>query len=142
MNILIFTKKEHDLELSVENGSLSARPRYEKNVLKRFQAYVGGLLEVVSLGSMTGIPEFDDIEVILNEEGKLQGLFPSLVFLTPDQEVSDYIAGNAILCSTDEDGNWVGLDPDTIAKLTALIQHGQSNHGKVLFIKQEPSVAP
>lgn len=135
MNILFMTREEKDIELHVPNGKFKALGRVGEDTLSWFQGYVGGYVEVVSLGAMTGNHEFDDIDLVLHEEGKVHGLQPSLVFLTKENRVVDYIAGNAILCTTDDDGRWVGLDEDTIERLSNAMFIGQTTNGKMAVMR-------
>lgn len=135
MNILFMTKEDKDIELHVPNGKFKPLRRVGEDTLKWFQGYVGGYVEVVSLGAMTGNREFDDIDLVLHEEGKVQDLPPSLLFLTKENRVVDYIAGNAILCTTDEGGNWVGLDEDTIERVSNAMFIGQTTNGKMAVMR-------
>lgn len=135
MNILFMTKEEKDIELHVPNGKFKPLNRVGEDTLKWFQGYVGGYVEVVSLGAMTANPLFDDIDLVLHEEGKVQQLQPSLLFLTNENRVVDYIAGNAILCTTDEEGNWVGLDEETIERVSNAMFIGDTSNGKMAVMR-------
>ena len=116
MNLLFFTDGERDLEIHVPNQRRISLPRLGESTLKRFQGYVGGYVEAVSLEAMTGMEEFRDVDVVLNEEGKLIGLQPTLFFVRSD-EVLDYIAGNAVFCKVDAQGDWVGLSEHIIERI-------------------------
>lgn len=132
MKLLIITKGQEDIELDIATRELSpVTPEGGRTTLERFQGYVGGWVECVGLGAMVGDASLDDVDLVLNEEGKLQGLDPSLLLLGPDKEVVDVIAGNAILCSADGQGNWVGLDESRVEELLRLLRFGLTNHGAV-----------
>lgn len=134
MNLLFYTTDERDLEVHVANQSRHTLPRLGESTLKRFQAYVGGFVEAVSLESMTGREEFRDIDLILNEEGKLVGLHPSVLFVR-DGEVLDYIAGNAIFCTVDADGDWVGLSDEMIGHILESLVFIPTSNGILAAIK-------
>lgn len=130
MKILIVTQGEKDIEFDVETLERTYVPRDESlGTLKRFQGYVGGLVECVGLGTMTGDPSLDDIDLILNEEGKVQGLVPSLLLINRNGEFVDIIAGNAIFCGVNEEGDWVGLEEERVEALIASINFSRATFG-------------
>lgn len=134
MKLLIVTQGPKDIEIDVETRERIDVSRDETlSTLKRFQGYVGGLVECVGLGAMTGDPSLDDIDLVLNEEGKVNGLDQSLVLFNPDGAVTDTIAGNAIFCTADEEGNWVGLDDDRVEALIAAIKFTRAAFGRPSF---------
>ena len=64
-----------------------------KGDLRSMQEIVGGYIEVIY--------PFDDQEIALicNEEGKLEGLTPNRFLLNRDNGICDYICGDFFLCS-------------------------------------------
>lgn len=81
---------------------------------------VHGLVELVSLNR--------DVDMWVNEEGKLIGLEPNIiasmiwskVFPNPDIIMGDVV----ITGGADEEGNTVGLSDESIQDILALIQDG------------------
>lgn len=71
-----------------------------KNNLETLQSIVGGYIEVVQLTK--------DIDIICNEEGKLIGLEPNLMF------DYDYIAGDIVLCGHNNEGEFTSLTKEQI----------------------------
>lgn len=132
MKLLIVTKGDADIELDMTTREPSpVTADAGQTTLERFQGYVGGWVECVGLGAMLGDASLDDIDLVLNEEGKLEGLEPSLLLLGPDGKVVDVIAGNAILCSADEEGGWVGLDEAQVERVLRLFRFGLTDRGSV-----------
>lgn len=81
---------------------------------------VNGLVELVSLNR--------DIDMWLNEEGKLLGLpINSIATLIWEQVFAktDIIAGNVIITGgADDEGNTIGLSDESITEVMLLIQNG------------------
>lgn len=65
-----------------------------QNTLKTMQKYVGGLIQVVSL---------DDVDIIINDEGKLMGLPVNRAIVDDDENVLDVIVGDIICLRHDDD---------------------------------------
>ena len=76
-----------------------------KDDLKILQDIVGGLIEVVELT--------EDIDIICNEEGKLEGLLPNINL------DYDIIVGDIIFCSHDDMGNFTSLTDEQIKRILA-----------------------
>ena len=84
------------------------KPSYRKtipNTLEAFQDIVGGYIEVVPLPG--------NLRMIVNEEGKLLSL-PKNKAATELYQISDYIAGTAIITATRGE-DFVSLDNVTAA---------------------------
>lgn len=86
--------------------------------LDGLQASVDGWVQAVDLsGTLT---------LWVNEEGKMVGLphnrYAQILWDEAYGEGTDYIVGNAVLTGgTDEDGNTLGLDDETIATVKARV---------------------
>ena len=65
-----------------------------ENSLEAKQKYVGGLIQVVSL---------DDVDIIINDEGKLMGLPVNRAIVDDDENVLDVIVGDIICLRHDDD---------------------------------------
>ena len=85
-----------------------------ENDLKTYQSLVGGHIDVVSIG--------DNIEVILNDEGKLIGLEPNLIYY------SDIIVGDVVFIAVDdfnEDEDFTSLSDIQIKKVHEYIHENK-----------------
>lgn len=115
---------------SIEGKAVSYRGYLGEieNTLEAKQKYVGGLIQCVSLS-----PEID---LILNDEGKLMGL-PLNRFWVMDGEVVDIIVGNVLCCRHDDKGNFEDIMEEDIPlildRLKVLIKYG----GRTISVPEE-----
>ncbi len=58
---------------------------------------------------------FDDVDVVINEEGKFNGSEPNRL-LFHEGKLLDILFGNILLVDSDEEGETVSLSEDKIAK--------------------------
>jgi hypothetical protein len=70
--------------------------------LSTWQRLVGGYIEVVPYD------DYLNILVICNEEGKLEGLSPNIVYY------NDILVGTIVFVSSNEEGDFVGLNDEQI----------------------------
>lgn len=84
--------------------------------LENMQELVGGHIQMVSLGAMTGLPQFNPYLLVCNEEGKLLGL--------PANRVVgfDIIAGHFFIIKEDEQGELVSLSSSEVAEITSFLE--------------------
>lgn len=75
---------------------------YEQLQLKDMQEIVGGYIEVVNIGN--------NVVMVLNEEGKLEGLKPNIGIR------GDVIVGTIFFCGTDEE-DMIGLTDEQISNI-------------------------
>ena len=100
-------KKEKELRIVLKKVGEIPEIMNIENTLKAKQKLVGGLIEVVSVT--------DNILLICNEEGKLENLFPNLVF------DYDYIAGDCFFVGDDyENGDFKSLTDEQIKEIKVL----------------------
>ena len=77
--------------------------------LETLQSYVEGNIEIVQLGDT-------DVNIIVNEEGKIKGL-PINKMLLHDGRLVDFLAGNILIFGVDiEEGEIVSLPEEKIQK--------------------------
>ena len=74
-----------------------------ENNLSTLQKYVGGLIDIVELE--------DDVDIIINDEGKLLSLSPNLVLY----EFGDIIVGDFLVVGQ-ENGETISLSEEKIKK--------------------------
>ena len=100
-------KKEKELRIVLKKVGEIPEIMNIENTLEAKQKLVGGLIEVVSVT--------DNILLICNEEGKLENLFPNLVF------DYDYIAGDCFFVGDDyENGDFKSLTDEQIEEIKDL----------------------
>lgn len=75
------------------------------NSLKGYQKAVDGYIETIRLPGME-----DQIDIVLNDEGKLRGLKPNIVI----PEYSDIAVGTIIVVGVTPDLDWRSLTQDEI----------------------------
>lgn len=99
--------------LRVADDGIVYRPYlYEcPNELKALQAFVGGRIEVIHI---------DDLDVIINEEGKLIELPPNRIWVTDQEKVLDILRGN-ILVVRAEGENFSSVRVDDIDKINQFL---------------------
>lgn len=83
-----------------------------KNDLESAQELVGGYIECIS-------PFSDmDVDLVCNEEGKLNGLIPNRRLMDKaTKETYDVIVGSFFLVSFDDEGNFKSLSDEQIDKI-------------------------
>jgi len=93
------------------------------NELKTLQEIVGGLIQIVPFPTVKGV------DLIINEEGKLESLDGN--FFMPHYE--DCTVGNAIMASHDEEGNLASISDKQKKKVKEYIDTFQLNEGEDLY---------
>ncbi len=110
-------------KINVITLKCSSIPKVEliENNLKSFQTLVGGYIETVNIGN--------NIHIILNEEGKLIGLEPNLIYF------NDIIMGDVVFVAVDnENEDFTSLSTIQINKVIEYIQENKiSKIGNLLF---------
>ena len=76
--------------------------------LESMQAVVGGLIQIYMLDNA------DDIVIICNEEGKINGSCPNRVIIGANGRVEDVIYGDFFLCSAHPDSEELESIPDNL----------------------------
>lgn len=84
-----------------ENKVYKGRLEEIDNTLEAKQKFVDGYIEVIRIT--------DDIDIVLNDEGKLDGLPLNRVWKSADESVLDIIVGNVLACRHDEEGNFTSI---------------------------------
>ena len=87
--------------------------------LKTLQDGVGGWIE----RAPTLNKRLAEIDVFINEEGKLIGLRgnDTVTRLTEIWKAGDYICGDAVLCGHDAEGRSIGLTPAQVKTLREML---------------------
>ena len=72
-----------------------------RNTLHSLQEFVGGLIEVISLT--------EELDLICNDEGKINGLPPTAAWLDHDDQLLDVICGDCLVCRHDGEGGFASI---------------------------------
>lgn len=112
-----------------ENKVYKGRLEEIDNTLEAKQKFVGGYIEVIRIT--------DDIDIVLNDEGKLDGLPYNRVWKDKHGNIFDILVGNVLACRHDNDGNFTSiLDSDIpviFEKLPAIV----GVIGRNVFVRHE-----
>ena len=84
--------------------------------LKSMQAVVGGLIQEFFPFHSDTDPRYDDLALIVNEEGKLMRLPPSRAVFDEDGRVQDVIAGPFFICYAPVESETFLSLPDDLAE--------------------------
>ena len=96
-----------------------AEPVEIENSLGSLQRYVHGYIEVIR-------PFEDrDVVVIVNEEGKINGLALNRALIDEGGDIIDIIAGNFLIVAVDDTGEFTSLTQTQIRKYTKMFEHPQ-----------------
>lgn len=98
-----------------------------KNSLKTFQDLVGGRIDIATRKVIDKYFDF-----ILNDEGAVNGMKPTLLF-TKDDKVVEVFFGNLILCKANSEGETIGLTKEEVSYLICNIGVAQTMDGENIF---------
>lgn len=84
-----------------EGKAFKGRIEEMQNTLEAEQEFVGGYISALSLT--------DEIDIIVNEEGKLQDLPINRAWVDDNGKLLDIIVGNICACRHDENGNFTSI---------------------------------
>ena len=95
----------------LSNGQLEEKEI--NNTLEELQGIVGGYIEFPLLD---GVFKKNIIDTIINEEGKfIEGLKPEIALIDSNtKKILDFVYGNCIFASHDNEGNTIGLNDTQI----------------------------
>lgn len=92
----------HVFAMRVEEDKVfRGRLERKENTLAASRSFVGGYIQVVSLSR--------DIDLIVNDEGKLEELPYNRVWCDEYGKVGDILAGNVFACRHDDEGNFISI---------------------------------
>ena len=107
-----------------------------ENSLDAEQKFVGGYIQVIRLT--------DEIDCIINDDGKLQGLPPNQLWKAGN-EIYDFIVGNIQCVRHDDEGNFISIQPEDIAViedvLVPIVGMGEVD-GNIVFTTQPSQFLP
>lgn len=65
---------------------------------------------------------FDDVDIVINEEGKLNGSLPNKLIYVGD-ELVDIVYGNILLVGSNDEGETISLTPKQITKYMTIMSN-------------------
>ena len=106
----------------------------EEVTLKYMQEQVKGLIEMPYLSDALSARRID---IVINEEGKLEGMDPNMLLLEDDFNVIDVIVGDILFVGHDGQGGTIGLNDEQIKDLNDMFKHNQvlTNMGAFNYIR-------
>lgn len=63
---------------------------------------------------------FDDVDIVINEEGKFNGSLPNK-YLYYNNKLVDILFGNIVIVGSDEEGETISLSEDKIKKYSEIL---------------------
>lgn len=100
-------------------NDLELKEKEIDNSLKALQNEVGGYIEIPSFSRKLSE---NNIDMIINEEGKINRLQPQLA-IYQDNKIVDVICGNVIFASANEDGKTIGLADEQIEVVKEVLKY-------------------
>ena len=107
----------------------------EKITLEYMQKQVKGFIEIPYLSDALNARR---IYIVINEEGKLEGMEPNMLLLGDGFDVIDVIVGDILFVAHDGEGGTIGLSDEQIKDLNDIFKHNQvlTNMGAFNYIRQ------
>ena len=100
-----------------------------ENSLEAKQRFVDGHIQVVGLT--------DEIDLVLNDEGKLDSLPLNRVWLGKDGNIFDILVGNVLACRFDSEGDFTSILESDIPVILERLPAVMDVLGKNVFVKNE-----
>ncbi len=106
-----------------------------ENSLEAEQAFVGGLIDVYALT--------DDLDIVLNDEGLINGLEPRAVVLgevtveaKKQRKIKEIIHGDCFVCRHDDEGNFLSIREEGIKTIQHFVKAVISINSGVIIIQE------
>ena len=106
-----------------------------ENSLETEQVFVGGLIDVYSVT--------DDLDVVFNDEGLINGLKPRVVILGGNvdgeggiRELKEIIHGDCFVCRHDAEGNFVSVREEDVDTIRHFVKTIISVYADVIIIEE------
>lgn len=100
-----------------------------ENSLEAKQTFVDGHIQVVSLT--------DEIDLVLNDEGKLDSLPLNRVWLGKDGNILDILVGNVLACRFDSEGDFTSILESDIPVILERLPAVMAVFGKKVLVRNE-----
>lgn len=100
-----------------------------ENSLEAKQTFVDGHIQVVSLT--------DEIDLVLNDEGKLDSLPLNRVWLGKDGNILDILVGNVLACRFDSEGDFTSIFESDVPVILERLPAVMAVFGKKVLVRNE-----
>lgn len=100
-----------------------------ENSLEAKQRFVDGHIQVIGLT--------DEIDLVLNDEGKLNGLPLNRVWLGKDGNILDILVGNILACRFDSEGDFTSILESDIPVILERLPAVMAVLDKNVFVRNE-----
>ena len=106
-----------------------------ENTLEAEQSFVGGVIDVYAIT--------DNLDIVLNDEGLINGLEPRAVVLgegtdeaKKQRKIKEIIHGDCFVCRHDNDGNFVSIREEDVDTIRYLVKSIISIHDNVIIVEE------
>lgn len=106
-----------------------------ENTLEAEQAFVGGLIDVYAIT--------DNLDIVLNDEGLINGLKPRVVVLGEDtdkakkqRKIKEIIHGDCFVCRHDDEGNFLSIEDGDVKTIKHFVKSIISVYAGVMIIEK------
>ena len=113
---MIKEKRESEITVVACYPGQSATVIRIQNTLEAKQAFVGGYIQVVY--------PFDDVAIVCNENGKVNGMDPCRALFDESGDIYDIIVGPFLICGLDDEG-FISLTKEQQEQYLAMFRHPQ-----------------
>ncbi len=100
-----------------------------ENSLEAKQRFVDGHIQVISLT--------DEIDLVLNDEGKLDSLPLNRVWLGKDGNILDILVGNVLACRFDSEGDFTSILESDIPVILERLPAVKAVLGRNVLVRNE-----
>ena len=114
---MIKEKRESEITVVACYPGKSATVIRIQNTLEAKQAFVGGYIQAV-------YPFDDPVDIVCNEEGKINGMEPCRALFDESGDIYDIIVGPFLICGLDDEG-FVSLTKEQQEQYLAMFCHPQ-----------------
>lgn len=106
-----------------------------ENTLEAEQAFVEGLIDVYALT--------DNLDIVLNDEGLINGLEPKAVVLgegtdeaKKQRKIKEIIHGDCFVCRHDDEGNFLSIEEGDVETIRHFVKVIISVHADAIVIEK------
>ena len=106
-----------------------------ENTLEAEQSFVGGLIDVYAIT--------DNLDIVLNDEGLINGLEPRAVVLgegtdeaKKQRKIKEIIHGDCFVCRHDEEGNFLSIREEDVETVRYFVKSIISIYDNVIIVEE------
>jgi len=106
-----------------------------ENTLEAEQSFVGGLIDLYAIT--------DNLDIVLNDEGLINGLEPRAVVLgegtdeaKKQRKIKEIIHGDCFVCRHDEEGNFLSIREEDVETVRYFVKSIISIYDNVIIVEE------